>query len=50
MEAWGTEQTENIPMPENKSEKPAANAETTQVTEAGAENLGYQVKQMQAME
>ena len=26
MAACGTEKTENIPMPENKSEKPAANA------------------------
>lgn len=35
--ACGAEKTENIPMPENKSEEPAANVETTPVTEAGAE-------------
>ena len=35
--ACGVEKTENIPMPENKSEEPAANVETTPVTEAGAE-------------
>lgn len=35
--ACGAEKTENIPMPENKSEEPAANIETTPVTEAGAE-------------
>ena len=36
--ACGAEKTENIPMPENKSEEPAANVETTPITEAGAEN------------
>jgi hypothetical protein len=36
--AFGAEKTENIPMPENKSEEPAANVETTPITEAGAEN------------
>ena len=35
--ACGAEKTENIPMPENKSEEPAANVETTPVTEAGPE-------------
>lgn len=35
--ACGAEKTENIPMPENKSEEPAANVETTPVTEARAE-------------
>lgn len=35
--ACGAEKTENIPMPENKSEESATNVETTPVTEAGAE-------------
>lgn len=37
MAACGTEKTENIPIPENKSEELAANVETTPVTEAGAD-------------
>lgn len=37
MAACGTEKTGNIPMPENKSEEPAANVETTPLTEAGVE-------------
>ncbi len=37
MAACGAEKAENIPMPENESEEPAANIETTPVTEGNSE-------------
>lgn len=40
MVACGVEKTENIPMPENESEEPAANVETTPVTEGNSEKSG----------
>ena len=40
MAACGAEKTENIPMPEDKSEEPAANVETTPVTEGNSEESG----------